>query len=429
MKRLLISCAAFLSALATPAVADDMIVALTPFAASPETARRDAVQLLQFLTQEIEPGESALLLDAHAANAICEFVVPDKPAYKHEKTKLAYNAPCISTLLKRAEKATQSAPVAGSIDLPDLLRFIGGNYPAVRETDVLIFGSPLFDDPREPSVSMAYGHVPGDGHLNAPASASPYSAVSPTLLAHLRVHLVAPDAGWAVNREHEFFVRRLWTLFIEKQGGSLVTFTNDPQTAFARIRAEGASSSGEFQNADETKLEMIPIRRDTGARTPIHQRPLAQTPPSIAERRAASNVEIGITWDCARCDLDLYARPWRGAEVLHWNHTNSPEGQFFKDFRHSPQITKGLETIEFIAPLDIDRLIIAVNLYQGSPPAGVASGEIRISIGERTYAAPFSLPASSGNKGEGAAALFASGSPSSSPGWIVIDAASVLGLN
>ena len=413
--------------LSSPASARDLIVGVTPHAASPDEARQNTVRLIRFVIEELQPGEIARIIDAESISSICDFSLPDRAAYRHEKAKVAQNAPCISKLLKRAENAKQSAPEPYVVRLPDFLRFVGGNYPVTQETDVLIFGSPLFDDPREPSVSMAYGHVPGDGHLNASESASPYSATSSALLSHLRVHIVAPDASWAINREHDYFVRRLWTLFIQNQGGSLVSFTSDPQTAFTRIQSNAVARKGEFQLADTAKLEMIPIRRDTGKRTPIHQRSIAQTPPSAMELRSASNVEIGITWDCVHCDLDLYARPWRGAEVLFWNHTNSPEGQFFKDFRHSPDIANGLETIEFIVPLDLEKLFLAVNLYEGAPPSGLVSGEIRIAIGERTWAAPFSLASETGTMTKGAAELF--GGAPSQPGWVVIDTRKTLGLS
>lgn len=408
--------------------ARDLIVGLTPYAASPEEARTQSVRLLQFLTAEVQPGERARVIDAWRTTSICEFAVPDKPAYRNEKAKLTVNAPCVAALMKRAENAAQSSPVPYAVKLPDFLRFVGENFPAQAETDVLIVGSPLFDDSREPSTSMAFGHVPGDGHLNAANGVSPYSARNSSLLANRRIHLLAPAANWAINREHEYQVRRLWTLFAEKQGGSLVSFASDPETVYGRIRSGAESPTHDFRLASATKLEMIPVRRDSAGRTPIHQRALAQTPPAATELRAASNLEIGITWDCVRCDVDLYARPWRGAEVLHWNHTNTAEGQFFKDFQTSPESSNGLETIEFIVPVDLDKLFVALNLYEGVPPGGVIRGELRIALGDRTWAAPFTLETSSGNRGAGGSELFAVNGPSR-PGWLVIDPRLVVGAS
>lgn len=430
MKRFITSIACALSlcaVLSNPAQANDLIIGLTPYAASPEQAKERAVDTLQFLAGQIEPGESAQILDAYNVRSICTFSVPDRKAYRHEKNKLTVNAPCVRALLGAAQSAKQSAPVPDAVRLPDTLRFIGENYPAQTATDILIVGSPLYDDPREPSVSMAYGHVPGDGHLNAARGASPYSASSEGLYANMRVHLVATDAAWAINLEHAHFVKRLWALYVERQGGSLVTFTSDASAAFNRIASHAEAPPHDYNLAATTKLEMIPIRRDAGARTPIHQRALAQVPPAVTELRAASNVEIGITWDCTACDLDLYARPWRGAEVIYFNKTHTAEAQMFKDYRSSPEINNGLETIEFVVPLDLQKLLVAVNLYEGSPPDGIVHGEVRISIGERTWAAPFIIEAKAGTRTEGATEIFA-GSPSE-PGWTVIDIRKPLNLS
>ncbi|MEZ5367547.1 MAG: hypothetical protein R2748_35675 [Bryobacterales bacterium] len=158
MKRFIVSLIGALSAwaaLSIPAQAGDLIIGLTPFAASPEQAKQRVFDILQFLAGHIEPGERAQILDAYNVKSICTFSVPDRKAYRHEKNKLTVNAPCVRALLGAAQNASQSMPVPDAVRLPDTLRFIGENYPAATATDILIIGSPLYDDPREPSVSMA----------------------------------------------------------------------------------------------------------------------------------------------------------------------------------------------------------------------------------------------------------------------------------
>jgi len=116
--------------------------------------------------------------------------------------------------------------------------------------------------------------------------------------------------------------------------------------------------------------------------------------------RRAAHVEIGLSWDCLACDLDLYARPFPGAPVLYFNHTVSPQGRYWKDFLRSPRGTNGRESIEFDVPLDLRVLQIAVNFYQGQAPQGV-KGELRLAVEGQTYAASFHIEAEKGNKGAG----------------------------
>ena len=139
----------------------------------------------------------------------------------------------------------------------------------------------------------------------------------------------------------------------------------------------------------------------------------------------AESLQIGIAWECESCDIDLYARPFPGAPVLYFGHTQSPQGRYWKDYTNSPLLTNGQETIGFTVPVDLRTLTLAVNFYRGEAP-GRAQGEIRIAVDDQTFALPFHLPAEIGNGGVGMASVLER-SRATSTHWLVIDPMAVVG--
>jgi hypothetical protein len=126
------------------------------------------------------------------------------------------------------------------------------------------------------------------------------------------------------------------------------------------------------------------ISRDTLSET-------AQQPPHLL----VGKMKIGIRWKNS-IDLDLYAAPVHGAETLYFEHPRSPEGYYYKDHRSSPG--REYEFVEFDTPVDARKIEASVNFYEGSSPGGTG-GEVRIEFDGRIYSAPFSIRASTGNRG------------------------------
>ena len=122
----------------------------------------------------------------------------------------------------------------------------------------------------------------------------------------------------------------------------------------------------------------------------------------------ATGVEIGLSWDCPRCDLDLYARPYPDADILYFDNTQTSEGRYWKDFRTSPQEVRGYETIEFGVPLSLRNLEIVVNHFSGQAEGGITA-ELRITVNGETYAKTFRLSPGEGNHGAGVQNAFSSG--------------------
>lgn len=348
-----------------------------------------ATQLVRFTLENTDPGEESVFIDGALTRSLCRIRVPENKAYRHIKAKIKLNGPCVKSVL--------DFNGAGNLNWPELLRNLARNYDLSRYDALVMVGSPLYDGGKEPIWSMTHGHVPSDGHLGADLAASPYAPVGD--LGGLKVHFIYPDASWPRNDAHRFLTRRFVTLFVESMGGELATFDGDLAHGLGRAANKADAPPHDFKRGDTDKLAMIPIRVETGRQLPIYERELSDTPLSATEIRSAQNVEIGIRWRCA-CDVDAYAQSHRGAEVLYFGNTRTTEGQFFKDFTASPDLVNGLETIAFTQAIDLRKLLIGLNLYSGDAPDG-AAGEIRISVGGRTYSGDFVIAGPSGNRGTG----------------------------
>ncbi len=411
------------------AYARNMVVAISPYM-KPAAAKAQNIKLLKFLT-ELEAGDEIILLDAFNLSIIGEFNIPDDPAYKNPKARLAVNRSAVGALMRFTGKVTAPGAdahpvVSGAVRLPQLLRYIANNFAGGDRLDVIVLGSPLYDDPKEPVFSMANGHFPSDGHLFASQSKTPFGAAGhPDLFKNLHVHIGYGNEQVRHNDRHGYFVERFWALYVEQQGGKLASFVGDLPTLFRRIKHNVTPANHHYTPVKSGKLEMIRLRLEENKQS-IYDRPLSTAQITKAQIRRANHVEIGISWQCGECDLDLYARATPGAPILYFGHAESAQGRYWKDYRNSPTPTNGFETIAFKIPLDLRVLLIAVNFYEGIAQQGV-SGELRLSIDGDTYASTFHIAATTGNQGKGALEAIKSGHANQNQS-IIINPLRILGL-
>lgn len=415
--------------------ARDMALGLSPYLDA-HVADAQIKSVLQFLSDTLEPGESCLVFDAYHLRSLGTFSVPDKPLYRNPKAKVQANRSVVAAMLQFAKTARKpeggnEPSVIGAIRLPQALLFIGRDYPAAQESDLILLGSPIYDDPTDQGFTMRNNHIPGDGHLSKTRSVTPYGIKGQdSLLAKRRVHVGFLDDSWKQGDQHAFFVHRFYTLFIEGQGGQLSTFTHDLPTLFQRIKTNAPSPKHGYKLDTTDKLEMILLRPSAALKEPtIYERPVNTTALPASVLRHATQVEVGIAWqECGACnlDLDLYGQRDTKASPLWYLNTQTPDGRYFKDFTRSPRRANGYETLGYHVPIDLKDLLLAVNFYSGSSPGGV-TGEIRISVNGQTYARTFHISAQQGNGGLGRQETLAS-RRSSNAGWLVIDPLEVLGI-
>ena len=419
----LIICATFLL-IPLDAFARDLIIALSPHV-TPERAAVQAKSVLQFITG-LKVGDRALLIDGDRLTLIGEFKIPEGAAYRNPKSRLAHNGQTVAALRHFVDAASRGRRPAGSVRLPQLLRHVSQNLSYPPQTDLIVIGAPVYVDPDQDGFSMTDKRFPGDGHLFASAGKTPYGAADNTeALSGLRVHMIYAGVPALQDETYRFHVSRFWTLFIERQGGTLVSFVPGLPTLFRRVRENVKAPPHNHKAGETDKLEMIRLQIEEPAQT-IFEKPISASPLPQGRARRAGDVQVGISWDCWTCDLDLYATAFPGASLLYFGQTESPQGRYWKDYLDSPAATNGYETIGFTVPLDLRALTLAVNFYSGTAPNGV-NGEIRIAVDDDTFAAPFHIAASSGNRGKNMAGIMDTGNAKNAQ-TLVIDPISVVNL-
>ncbi len=419
-----------LLSVASPAPARDMAIGLSPYLET-SIAETQINSVLKFLAEILEPGDRCVLFDAYHVQTLGIFTVPDKAVYRQPKAKVQANRQVVGALSQFARAAKKphgenEPSVIGAIRIPQVLRFIGQDYPAMQDSDVILLGSPIYDDPKEQAFTMRLNHVPGDGHLAKARSVTPFGIKGQdSLLAKRRVHIAFLD-NWKQDDRHAYQVERFWALFVEGQGGQLSSFTHDLPALFQRVKSNAPSPKHDYKVEITDKLEMILMRPPTvKQQTSIYERPISKAPLPASVLRQATHVEVGITWECG-CDLDLYGQREQGATALWFLNTQTSDGQYFRDFRTSPRSANGYETLAYHVPVDLNHLLLAVNFYNGSSPGGV-KGEVRISLNGQTYAMPFHVLAQEGNGGVGRQETLTA-RRANNTAWLVIDPLEVLGI-
>ncbi len=412
--------------------AKQMIMGISPVLEQ-KTSKEQTKSILQFLTRKVQPGEEVLIFDAWNIQSLGTFAVPDKALYNSEKAKLQANRALVSRLMSmgKDDHLLVKQTVKGAIKMPQFLEFVSLNYGPIEDMDILIFGSPIYTDLKTPQMSMTGGKIAGDGHFKSLPSDTPFSIIGKErLLENTRIHLFIPDKNWAMSEHYAYWVKRMWTLFIEGQGGALSSFTSDAQTFWRRAEMSAGALPHDFKITDSSKMETLVVAKKSDQTHSIYERKLSNKRVSKDILRMAKQVEIGISWDCKNCDLDLYVKPHQSAQVLYFGSPTSPEGVFHRDFVQSPKTDGGFETITFQVPVDLSNTLIAINWYGGnSQRRRIRSlqGEIRLAIGQETYALPFNIQARQGNQGLGRELTLKTRKAANSH-WLIISPKDILKL-
>ena len=430
MKKLLtIAAMTLLSAgITTNAEAKNLIIGLSPVL-SAQDGQKQMVQVLRYLSENLEAGEHANIFDAENRRFIGTFTKPANKNYASTKALLQYNRSVAASLksMYQVDHPDLKNGIKASVKIPQFLTFLAQNYAPLTDTDIVILGSPIYVDLQTPSWDMRGGKFAGDGHFSAQADKSVFSTVgNESYLQEARIHILYPSKDWEINDSYRHYITRMWTLYIEAQGGVLSSFTDDASTFWMRVRDSAGALPHSFKREYTDKLETFEMTPEERSRTSIHDRELTTTPATQSALRIADEVEIGISWTCDVCDLDIYVRPNHVADVLYFGNTKTAEGLYHKDFVNSPQAVKGYETVTFTHPVDLRDTFIAINWYGGQSPNGV-SGEIRLAIGDKTYGLPFYIKGTQGNAAIARDDVLNTGK-AANDNWLIIQPKKILGL-
>lgn len=400
--------------------ARDAIIGLSP-AQSPADLQAQAERVIEHLIETVDPGETALIFDALEVELIGTFEVPNNDAYANPRAKLQANRAVLTELRAFFEGAVLDDEHPGAVNLPDFLRTIRAHYPSDDPRSIIVLGSPLYDDPLAPSMSMLRGGVPNDGAIAAPSHVTPYSTgnLSGTLEGDQLLFGIVPSAeNWAVSQDHGYHVERLWTLTMEAHGGETAYFGEDLQTLF-RLASDGVEGSAHAQPLAPTdKLELVRFLPDQGR---VGGRPAPE--PELAQDvdwHNAVSLNVRATWDCTSCDLDLYVQPNETADTLYYAQSRTADGQLYKELREG--VTNGFEVVVLNGLVDVADLVVAINFYDHQAVDGLPdlpiTGQIELSIGDVARTIPFALDAETGNRGENWQAMLAD-TAEVDPRWVV----------
>jgi hypothetical protein len=391
----------------------------------------------------IRPGNTLGIFNATDRQRLAQINLPKDEAQANQRLRLklfgAQLAP-IGPFITAATTATTTT-TASNISFPQFLRELGNTVlPTMpgKAVEVMMIGSAKYDDKREPKFSMLQGHFPTDGHLLVDDTVSPYGAANrANTLKGATIHFCVTDKEW-VDDLHRQRVQRFWTLYVAQLGGKLATFTSDLALCTQRLLAKN-TDGGERYTVDhrQTKAEMLRIIRggnrtseaptaapaqiatfEQGGRFMDQGVALTTTPPASLTGR----VKVGIRWDCATCDLDLYARASATAPFLFFDNQVSVEGRHQKDWRNSPDAEKQHEYIDLPQPIDLNNLEVYLHFYEGRSPGG-ARGLLRLWIEGKVYEQAFMIPATIGNLSATRRPDLARG-----PEWIKVDVRQVMNL-
>ena len=406
--------------------ARDYVAVLSPHQ-SPEALNDPVGQLIQFAT-EMDHGDRMTFVDGDSLSTIGVFQVPEDTRYSSRNARLKANQTILGALSRfvrqaKPPKGSGAPGVVAALRMPQVLRKVAAMRSGDVALDVIALGSVRYDDPSEPAFSMAE-RIPGDGHLGYTAGTTPYGVAGhEQSLSGVRVHWVYPDA---LSDRPDYYIRRWWTLFVEAQAGKLVSYGHDLIGVLNRVKSHADAPGHQFERNNTDKLEMFRLRQvELIPAQSLYERPVSDGALAANTWRHAENVQVGITWSCLRCDIDLHAQSDPTAEVLFYGRTHTSEGTFFKNFTSAPAVANGQETIASTVPVDLEALRLAVNFYGGQAPAGGVHGEVRLAVADQTFAWPFHLSALSGNSGRDVTSVLA-GTANASPHTVLLTARDIV---
>jgi|SRR5882724_11629146 len=377
------------------------IVGISPYL--PRSVKDDIYRSIIRLVVEDLPLNSTLeIYDAFDLKTIARVELPNARVFQSPKTRANQFAPAIRELKsflarEQPRSANSHSPCEGALRLPQFLDFLTQRpWTSNSEPNLLLIGSPLYEDAKEPRFSMVDGYFPSDGHLQASRETSIFGFTGEAgTTPRLTVNWVYTGDPW-ISELHKEKVIRFWTLYLERRRARMGSFAVDLPTVFQSFRGRTPGQTARHWAVDpnQTKIEMLRISRNVEIADWLTRDKLPENSQGPPEMMIGA-MKIGIRWK-DNIDIDLYATPRSGAETLFFQHPRSPEGYYYKDHRASPG--KEYEFIEFESPVDVREVEAFINFYKGDCPGG-PRGEVRIEFDGRIYGAPFVIRAEQGNLG------------------------------
>ena len=467
-----------------PAIAGQHFI----FGVSPEYERHDKnlvfQKIVQFALEGANPGDTIAVYDALGLQPVTIMTIPEGALFRsNARARLTRIQKEVAVLKSFFLANTNPLPASmvGVINVPEFLALVSSHLRRSGErTVVALVGSPFYMD-QDGNFSMNDA-FPSDAHLAVDQRESVFGlATKKQALGAVTVHYAYLHECF-VNDYHKERTGRFWCLLVGEQQGVLASFVSNLELVLRRIKDDVRQP---FMTAkpdpNDTKVEMryiaprkvpawfpqtnvVSPKPDANepqqpvvpgpvtnaisvnqSREPDHaigqeashtniQRIVSDIAPKVpppAEVRTAdplpipqpaldSGVGIGIMWNADGCDWDLHVRPHPNSKELCYRNRSTRDGRYFRDYRNRND-KLDFEYVELTPPVDIEKVKAFVNFYRGHvrPAKGIAV----IRYGGKSFTAEFTLKASEGNFGRD------SSNRSTSPHWVELDIASILGFS
>lgn len=416
------------AALSSPAhAADHTIIGISPHQSATEAEEHSKRLILQ-IAKELEPGDQVEVFDAYTIKSIASFSIAEGKSYGRIQQKLRANKAAVKAMVQFGRDSLEAGETpSGTLRVPKFLHYLSENGLVRADTNIILIGSPIFNDPLAAGHSMNQARVPSDGHISASQRVSPYG-VRGIANAFDGARLAFSYEGfenWQKSTAHEYAVKRFWTLLFHEVGLNVVTFGQETDFAFKMLDQSGGRTAADYRLEQTDRLEMTAYVNQRVSVGSIFDRPLAGNPVNTADIDARDGVEIGLRWQCGSCDLDLYVQAHGAVKPLYFANDTSPDGKYYKDYRSAP-VTNGYELVDLHGPVDIAQVSIAVNYYSGKAITQPVVFELFLAVDGLTFSREYRLDSAKGNKGAGRSTPL-SATPQSAH-WQVIRPTDILGL-
>ena len=237
------------SILASVACAEDFYVVAPATRGAEFETERDAVQAI--FKNHLKPGDSFHLIDATLGKSVASARYPTNARfsqYRFRQQEFPEPDQRIRNFYLNAAKAKPTAAEVDASNIPGVLETLAAaRKPGDAPAHVIIFGSPFYRTPTDPSAAMidAQGRVvlPSDTLLLGPNSLSPFgrSPGSGKRLTDVTIHF-CPRMPEGTSLAREQAIGRVWAKMIQLDGGTLATFTGDINGCIARYARKAADA-------------------------------------------------------------------------------------------------------------------------------------------------------------------------------------------
>jgi hypothetical protein len=244
------------------------VVGISPFL---DSTVKDAVYrgLVRLIVEDLPLDTRLEVYDAFNLKSITRLSIPEAKVFNSPKTRANQFASSIGEIRQflareNAKPSGMKAGFDGAVRLPQFCDFLAQNRPS-QHTDaklpLLLIGSPLYQDDREPAFSMVDGYFPSDGHLGASREDSVFGFNSGEGSSQrLMVYWAYFGEPW-MSDLHREKVERFWALYMERRAGRLASFSADLATAMSAFSSEApgtsAASNGWVVDPLQTRPEMV----------------------------------------------------------------------------------------------------------------------------------------------------------------------------